>query len=318
MAVTCIEGFEGFGTATGVDITALLHMKYAGHGTGPYYLDTGRLQGFSIYSNTYGQDQWLSVGTNTTNSTLIFGFGFKVVSAAPVALIYFFAPSGVIGEIYHGRTTGELTVYAANLSTILGTTSGAGLTYGSGWHYVEVKIVVGTAGSVEIRVDGSQRLLVTSVNTTNAAHDAYYSCINFDIATQYRIDDIYVADGSGTLHNSFLGAQTVIGLLPAADTAVEQWQSSSAVPHSSIVNSPAVVPAHGLAAQRNVRGRGLVPVRSAKWSRFRGRHPNQYDVPSNGCDGLQPKDARSVRVHAQRRRRPAGPDRGLCDSLSHY
>ena len=147
-----------------------------------------------------------------------------------------------MARFIYGRTTGELTVYAANLSTILGTTSGAGLTYGSGWHYVEVKIVVGTAGSVEIRVDGSQRLLVTSVNTTNAAHDAYYSCINFDIATQYRIDDIYVADGSGTLHNSFLGAQTVIGLLPAADTAVEQWQPSSAVPHSSIVNSPAVVP----------------------------------------------------------------------------
>ena len=236
-----IEGFEGFGTATGVNITSLLGLKY-GCGSGPYYLDTGRLQGFSIYSNSTGTDQWISVPTNTTNSTFTIGFGMKAVDtgSAGTNLLYFY--NGGWGlTVSWSALTGELSVRDRS-GNLLSTTSGAGLTPTGGWHYIELQIAVasGTSGWVSISVDNVRLILKTGVDTSAGNSNYYYSCVNFSIQHSSRIDDIYVADGSGTLHNSFLGAQTVIGLLPAADTSVEQWQPSSGTTHFSLVNAAAV------------------------------------------------------------------------------
>jgi hypothetical protein len=234
-----IEGFEGFGTATGTDITTRLNEKYPGHGTGPYYLTAGSVAGYAICSASTGQDQWISLGTGLTGTTTtIVGFGFKAVSTTSVAVIYFFAGPGTSAAAslrWSTVTTGEFSVYNY-AGSLLGTTSGAACTSGSGWHYVEVKVVVGTSGSVTINVDGVAKLTLTGVNTSDSAGDTYYICLNFDATSQYYLDDIYVCDTTGTYNNAFLGAQVVIGLLPTADTSQKSWTPSAGSAHYSLVN----------------------------------------------------------------------------------
>jgi hypothetical protein len=236
-----IEGFEGFGTVigTGNNITAVLAEKYGGHGSGPYYLDTGAFGGYSIYSNTTGTTQYMSFGTGTTSSTLIFGFAFKIVSNSSGTIMWIFCGPGanLALRIQWTSSGGEFLVYnEGEGNKHLGTTSGAGVTNGSGWHYVEFKILChSSAGSVDVHVDGVSRLSVSGVNTARDEY-TYYSVINMHAMAQNRLDDIYIADDTGAINNDFLGRHSVVGLLPESDTATREWTPSSGTSHYDLID----------------------------------------------------------------------------------
>jgi hypothetical protein len=238
-----IEGFEGFGNVLGANITNLLKLKSTNTGPGPFYLDTGRNGGYSIYSGSTGQDQWFGFSTGATTNTIYLGWAMKPTGGTTaVAVFYFYGSSGVAGSIRWGTvSSGELSFHNYQ-GTVLGTTSGAGLAPGGNvWKYVEAKIVVGTgtSGSVQIKVDGVTKLTLTGVNTSNTGGDTVYNWFNTDATSQYRIDDMYLCDSSGSVNNNFLGPQTVIGLLPAGDTASADWTPLSGTDHYQQVNEAA-------------------------------------------------------------------------------
>ena len=104
-------------------------------------------------------------------------------------------------HINWGVTSGN-TRSIAQRKDVLGTTSGAGLAPNSNvWHYVEIKIVAATSGSVTIRVDGVTKLTITGINTTDGSNR--YVSVNIVAAPQWRLDDFYICDSTGSANNTF-------------------------------------------------------------------------------------------------------------------
>jgi hypothetical protein len=233
-----IEGFEGFGTTTASDITTYLAEKFSDISAGPFYLGTGRYFGFSIYSSDTDQSQIIPFYTATEDSTIIIGFNFFCNAVTPVALIIFYAgdtPTLACTIKWSTVTAGELSIYDHS-DTLLGTTSGAGVTLGTKWHYIEAKVVCDDSdGSIIIKVDGVTRLSLDGIDTSNASSDISYSKIGVVVTSQYKLDDFYIADGTG-FNNDFLGEKSVVGCLPSSDTAIVQWTPSTGTTHYDLVN----------------------------------------------------------------------------------
>ena len=92
--------------------------------------------------------------------------------------------------------SGEIEVYRN--TTLLGMTSGAGLLV-SVWAYVEVKIKCSSsAGTVDVRVNGVNRLSLTGQNTKNGT-DNYHNVAVIGCSNYFVIADVYVLDNTGTL-----------------------------------------------------------------------------------------------------------------------
>jgi hypothetical protein len=233
-----IEGFEGFGTTTASDITTYLAEKFSDVSAGPFYLDAGRYFGFSIYSSDTDQSQTIPFYTNTEDPTIVMGFNFFCNAVTPVALIIFYAgttPTLACTIKWSTVTAGELSIYDYN-DTLLGTTSGAGLALGTKWHYVEAKVICNAStGNVIIKVDEKVKLELDNINTSNSSSDTAYSKVSVVVANQYRMDDFYIADGTG-FNNDFLGEKAVVGCLPIGDTDTIEWTPSTGTTHYDLVN----------------------------------------------------------------------------------
>jgi hypothetical protein len=110
------------------------------------------------------------------------------------------------------------------------------LVAGSSWFYIEghyiAKDTAGAGGIVEVRVDG---VLVVSIDgtlnktTTGATDDiAYFSF--YDDGTNssaYLYDDLYLSNGTGTEHNTYLGDVRVTALYAKGNGTTNNFTSSS-------------------------------------------------------------------------------------------
>ncbi|MDQ3565725.1 MAG: hypothetical protein M3436_16975 [Pseudomonadota bacterium] len=151
----------------------------------------------------------LGTATKTLDAqaTWIIGFSFKMASSLPAA------SRAMVGVLDAGTDQCDLRVKADGTmeitrnGTVLGTTTYA-LSVGS-TYYIEFKVVIhDTTGTAEVKVDGSSKLALTSVDTKNTANAT---------ANQVRIgpggaatgfwdyDDVYICDGAGSVNNNFLG-----------------------------------------------------------------------------------------------------------------
>lgn len=114
-------------------------------------------------------------------------------------------------------TAGSLGVYRGT-STLLGTA----LRFNAGpqqWFYVEMKAKCdNSAGTVEVRVNGTTVLTLTNVDTQNAAQ-GYYDSVRVQSAglSGLVFDDFYIADISGSTNNDFLGPIIVQTIRPTSD-----------------------------------------------------------------------------------------------------
>ena len=89
--------------------------------------------------------------------------------------------------------------------------------------YVEIKAFIDNAvGTVEVKFDGHTVATIGPVNTQGAS-DAFINSLQVrgDSGGGVRIDDMYVADTSGTFNKDFLGDCRVDTLLATADDVAE-------------------------------------------------------------------------------------------------
>lgn len=148
-------------------------------------------------------------------------------------------------------TGGEIAVHRGLLTdTLLGTSSGAGLSAAS-WVYLEVGYVIDdSSGGVWVKVDGTDVLRLgayaltpTTLDTRNggnASIDAVGFHTNSTVASNKAcFDDWYVVDTSGSApYNDFLGDVRVLEIIPdgAGDetdftpNAGNNWQAVDEVP----------------------------------------------------------------------------------------
>jgi len=237
MALLWIEGFECMGATDGVapSPSGIMARKYPGYAYLDQYmlLRPGRVVGHSI-EFTAG---WPDVRTQplTTNATMVVGFGhyFTSLQNAKIIGLYDGTQQGINLRL---TSAGELAIYRD--TTSLATTSGLGLAINT-WHYIELKVVCNdTTGSYEVRVDGTNVLSASGVDT-KAGSNAYHN--RFQMvgpgAGQWRFDDIYILDGSGSTNNDFLGKRRVVGLYPTSDVpSYQDFTCSSGSDHYALVD----------------------------------------------------------------------------------
>ena len=79
-----------------------------------------------------------------------------------------------------------------------------------GWHYVEMQVVQGTSnGTLNVRLNGVLAITLSAQNTTQGGGPLLTAFVGAVPGEYCRVttdvDDLYLADTSGTINNTFLG-----------------------------------------------------------------------------------------------------------------
>lgn len=231
MALLWIEGFEGFDDGVTAEIQDELLFKYTYVST-TAYIYAGRTGGYSCKG--YSNGVIVLTPPLTTSDTLIVGCAINPIDAyATTSFLSFYDGNTLAIKFDYSTTSGEISVYRG--ATLLGTTSGAGISVGN-WTYVEVKVKChDSTGTVEIRTGSIERLNLTAQDTQIGTH-AYYDRVAINPSSHGYIDDLYVCDTTGSVNNDWVGIRKVIGIFPNADTATADWIPDTGVEHYSRVN----------------------------------------------------------------------------------
>ena len=97
-----------------------------------------------------------------------------------------------------------------------------------GWHYVELQVVQGTSnGTLNVRANGVLAITLSGQNTIQGGGPlltAFAGSVpGKPCPVTVDVDDLYLADTSGTINNTFLGDVRVDALKAQANGALNQW-----------------------------------------------------------------------------------------------
>jgi hypothetical protein len=126
------------------------------------------------------------------------------------------------------NTNGSIGAYDASNSLV--GVSGAGVIKENVWQYLEVKFVISDTGSITVKIDETQVINATSVDTkpgtaTDIDKVKFQGAVA-GAAQGIYYDDILFLDDSGSLNNDFIGDQVVTSLLPDSDDGTDAaWLS---------------------------------------------------------------------------------------------
>lgn len=225
MALLWLDSFDSYGTTNGAapSPSGVVARRYATVNAessidieGPIY------EGRSLQhaaTTTY-----IVTPALTTNTTLIAGCRVYNIDVQQLQ-------NGVSNPImsFMESSNRSLTLYlmGGTLAVFRGLNSsliGKALRYQSGpdgWSYIEMKAKCdNSAGTVEVRVNGTPVMSFTGQDTQNASQ-GYYDSVRFGSSGQAGIvmEDFYVADASGNTNNDFLGPIIVQTIRPTSDVA---------------------------------------------------------------------------------------------------
>lgn len=91
------------------------------------------------------------------------------------------------------------------------------------WYHVEIKFVLGTSGSIEVRLNGVADCIVTNINT-NYSNAGFISYIQFrSVAESTYIDDLIIMNLLGTEFNDWLGPVYIKKLLGSSVGSYDEF-----------------------------------------------------------------------------------------------
>lgn len=254
MALLWMDGFDYLPIGTpSATINEQLSSKYTRQGNfEPFRTDSpmgiGRNSGSGIVmsnSTTFGTPSFengMLITDPGINRTAIVGTAVKVTALPTTAgSIFAFQYAGFINAGLQLTPTGELRVYRESLNVSGLPASGfTGLIMNVGqWYYLEMKVFMDNAGSIDLNVDGVPTYSALTVDTLDVTSVYCWDAIRwYHPASGSSIyDDIYVCDGTGTTNNDFLGDVKVKTIRPNGDTLVDTgWVPSSGLTAFDKVN----------------------------------------------------------------------------------
>ncbi|WP_062196544.1 hypothetical protein [Caldimonas taiwanensis] len=97
-----------------------------------------------------------------------------------------------------------------------------------GWHYIEMRLVQSDySGVFEVRLNGVSVITLYALNTLNGANGLITVFLGpppgQETAVTIDVDDLYIADTTGTINNTFLGDVRVDVLQAQAQGTQAQW-----------------------------------------------------------------------------------------------
>ena len=99
-----------------------------------------------------------------------------------------------------------------------------------GWHYIELQVLQGGGfgdGVLSVRLNGVPAIHLTGLDTVQSGGELVTAFVGawpgHDCPVTLDVDDLYVADATGTLNNTFLGDVRVDALPAQADGSLNEW-----------------------------------------------------------------------------------------------
>jgi len=231
MALEFIDGFDHYTDG------ANHQRKWDPSSSGSNAATTGRFGG-----NAWGyqfQDLVLTSAQLSAVATRVVGWAWKYSPTATSNAIFIFRDGANTQVDLRFSSSGVFTVTRNGTSLGTGTTM---LSSGT-WYYLEIKATIhSSAGSVVFRVNGSNDINLSGINTQATANATMDGLRFANPSGNYGVylDDVYVLNTSGATNNNFLGECRVFTTLPYADSASAgtntQWTPNSGTTHSTQVD----------------------------------------------------------------------------------
>lgn len=234
MALIAAEGFDVYGYNI---VNWPMDTRWSGYYSSKCYISSsGRFSRPCLYVGyVTGNTPKPIFNLEAEYTTLHTGFAFKIGNLGTEDIVHAFRYTTNDQLQLLITTTGAIQAKTAGGASV-GQTADFIITAGV-WHYWEIKVVCdASSGSVVIKIDGTDVLNVTGVNTqgygSNGITQLYWLC-NHSGAVNY-LDDFIVFDTTGATFNDFLGDLAVIGHVPEADGTDTDWTSTKASQYDAV------------------------------------------------------------------------------------
>lgn len=218
-----------------------------------YTNNNGRFGGGSLQYDVSNFEK-SAARTITSGSNFVVGFAFRLGTSMPASATSFIRlnDSGTTQTELRYGTSGQIAVYT-NGSQVGASANGL-ITLGV-WNFIEWKVTIAASTGTNqcvVRLNGVEIINLVGVATmTTSNTTANAISIGRVVSTQcdFRYDDIYVCDSTGSMNNDFLGDCRIETLYPGAagnytqftaNGAATNWQATSETPaddDTSFVNS---------------------------------------------------------------------------------
>lgn len=234
MALLWIEGFDSFGTGpneSGID------EKYQGSFLSSVDIEPGRFGDYCIQMAASSID--LRTPDLGDQTTIITGFAFNAANFDSNMMFFIREDNNsTLGVNIESASNGALRVRRGTTDLA---ESRAGIIREGTWHYIELKVTIhNTTGSFELRVDGETILSDTNVDT-QAGSNGNADVFGFNgngASNDYKYDDWYICNSSGSVNNDFLGPLKVQTLFPDGDGDVSSWTPDSGNNYQRVDENP--------------------------------------------------------------------------------
>jgi hypothetical protein len=232
MALQKADGFDIFSNVA--DVSKAGYSRASASNVG-FSTSNGRFGGGCLSSTPGTTSQGWNVSCYAEpGQTLIISFAFFHNNATAVGPL---VDAGLF--VLNCSSTGVLTLFNQQSSIVA--TSEAVVTPNS-WHWVEVKVTLGTdntSGVAVVRVNDSTVISVTGQDFFNALTSRITSFLivgpnGTGGVTDVRVDDMIIMDGSGAAMNDFIGDTRIETLRPDGDGAVVDWTASAGADYQCV------------------------------------------------------------------------------------
>lgn len=232
MAMLHMDGFDSYAN------TSDLSFEYVNSGT-VLTLTGGRFGGgaFQIAS-TSGQilsrpmpgslvEVWVGVAIYSTYT-----------ANNPGVICEFKSAAGIEASFLYNGSTGLLQATTGEENSVLGSATITGIS--NSWHFYEFHYKYdGSAGIMELWIDGEQLINVTGVNTTRNAGQTIvttsFGSLGFNCMSGYY-DDIYILSLTDGGNITRLGDSRIVTLLPSSDAGPNDGTPSTGTDHFACVD----------------------------------------------------------------------------------
>lgn len=163
--------------------------------------------------------------------TLYYGFAYMCEGNAGTSNILQIKDSGGVQcTLRLNSTSSKLELFTSSIVS-----SGSAVLSLDTWYYIEVKALVGNAGTFEVRVNESVDLSYsgdTQVRTTNSVTNLLFTAAS--VGSLFYIDDFYVLNSDGSVNNGYLGEQLSEIMAPNADSSIAWSRNTGASNYGAV------------------------------------------------------------------------------------
>lgn len=199
----------------------------------------GRFGGGCL-QNTVANSGWLLGCFILQGQTMILSFAYNVNNTgggATDVVVRGLDQNSVVLWRLEQNASGDVKIFD-NAGVQAGSTAAAA--FSNGWHWVEIKAVLGTSavnGALHLYIDGVNKVSVTGIDLQSGTNPLAY--LQFlGSAGDSRFDDVILMDATGSHMNDILGDCKIDTLNPNGDGASSSWTASAGADYQCVDDTP--------------------------------------------------------------------------------